>query len=120
MPASASHPDLLGGWDTWAEAPEGTFLPPLEAGSLQNAHCVWCLSLSHHDLTTTPSQKRSEGQASWQDMVPTRLGAHGRQCVLSAVRTGLSAQVPASPPVACLCGQRCSASRTAYCQHSNP
>lgn len=34
MPASASHPDLLGGWDTWAEAPaptpapEGPFFSP--------------------------------------------------------------------------------------------
>ncbi|CAK6433374.1 unnamed protein product [Pipistrellus nathusii] len=34
MAASASHPDLLGGWDSWAEAPgpapasDGPFLPP--------------------------------------------------------------------------------------------
>lgn len=34
MTASASHPDLLGGWDTWEEAqaptpaPEGTALAP--------------------------------------------------------------------------------------------
>ncbi|KAM5283687.1 cyclin-G-associated kinase isoform 1-T1 [Hipposideros larvatus] len=27
MPASASHPDLLGGWDTWAEAPAPTPAP---------------------------------------------------------------------------------------------
>lgn len=41
MSASASHPDLLGGWDSWAEAPapapatEGTALPLLHVAKMQ-------------------------------------------------------------------------------------
>lgn len=72
--ASASHPDLLGGWDAWAEAAaptpaaEGRTLA-LEAGSPQGAHRAWHFAPLHCQAALDPPE-RGEGREQQQVPVP--------------------------------------------------
>lgn len=76
MAASTSHPDLLGGWDAWAEAPAPT--PATEGKTpapwrlVQEQHLLWSrvfLQLTH-DVTVIPLPDGVEDGSALRDVVP--------------------------------------------------
>lgn len=95
MTASASHPDLLGGWDTWAEAPAPT--PAAEGRVLP-------VSPHHHNMTVTLPAERSEAGGC---RAPTLVSPPGLSwgflpSLLSYPIPGRNAQVPSAWPLPCL------------------
>lgn len=97
--ASASHPDLLGGWDAWAEAAaptpaaEGRTLA-LEASSPQGAHRAWHFAPLHCQAALDPPE-RGEGREQQQVPVPALV-----QAPLAHTGVGLQLRVSTHAPSA--------------------